>query len=197
MLAEPDSQYDVSREELVDQLADRLWGIFSDIELLYMTFTDAELQSVFNDSERRDGAIRAPVQHVLAFLYLGLQLTDDDVTHRLTSAITEAEAANDRDATVLLDIVTQPFLPPKQRIQALKNGNAEQVSIGALDRLWYDDQVPPEDVVAAFTALYDEELTVEDVETEREGAAMFERMPAPVVTNVEVSKEKPNSTDRS
>lgn len=188
-LTDPENQSETTRDELLDQLRDRLWGVFEDIELLYMTLTEDELRELFGGSDGTQGSIRARSQHALAFLYYGLQLTDDDIAHRITSAIEEAEAANDRDATVTLDIVTQPFLPPEQQIQALKDGNYDQVSAEALDRLWYDERVPPADVVDAFAALGEEELTVEDVAAEREGAAMLERMPAPVITDVEVTSE--------
>lgn len=188
-LTDPENQSETTRDELLDRLRDRLWRVFDDIELLYMTLTEDELQELFGGSDATQGPIRARSQHTFAFLYYGLQLTDDDVAHRITSAIEEAEAANDREAMVTLDIVTQPFLPPEQQIQALKDGNREQVSAGALDRLWYDERVSPTDVVDAFAALGEEELTVEDVMAEREGAAMFERMPAPVITDVEVTSE--------
>lgn len=177
------------RDELINQLKYRIGNVFGDIELLYMTLIKDEFRELFGGSDGTQGAIRARAQHVLAFLYYGLQLTDDDVAHRITSAIKEAEAANDRDATVTLDIVTQPFLPPEQQIQALKDGNYDQVSVGAVNRLWYDERVSPADVVDAFAALGEEELTVEDVVAEREKAAMLERMPAPVITNVKVTSE--------
>lgn len=193
-LTDPENQSETTREELIDRLGDRLWGVFDDIELLYMTLTEDELQELFGGSDSTQGSIRARSQHLFAFLYYGLQLTDDAVAHRITSAIEEAEAANDREARVTLDIVTQPFLPPEQQIQALKDGNHEQVSAEALDRLWYDERVSPADVVDAFAALGEEELTVEDVMAEREGAAMFERMPAPVITDVEVTSEPTEST---
>lgn len=185
VLADSNSQCEDRRDELIGHLRDRIRGAFNDFELLYMVLTEDEVREVFGGSDTTQEAIRARVQHVLAFLYFGLQLTDDDVTHRIISAIKEAEAANDREASVTLDIVTQPFLSPEQQTRALKNGNYEQVSAEALDRLWHDERVSPTDVVAAFAALGEEELTVSDVVAEREGAAMIERMPAPVVTNVE------------
>lgn len=190
-LTDPNSRSDNTRDELITQLRDRIWRAFSDIELLYMVLSENEFQEVFDDSETTPGSIRARAQHVLAFLYYGLQLADDDVAYRITSAIEEAEAANNREATVTLDIITQPFLSPEQQIQALKNGNYDQVSAEALDRLLYNKQVPPTDVVDAFAALGEEDLTVEDVVTEREEAMMLERMPSPVVTNVEVTSEPP------
>ena len=189
LLSDSEIQDGDARSALVNSITERLWRTFDDIELLYMVLSDDELRKIFAGPDERQGSVRARAQHVLAFLYYGLQLADDDVVYRITSAIKEAEAANDRDATVTLDIVTQPFLPPEQQIQALKDGDYDQVSADALDRLWYDERVPPADVVDAFAALGEDELTVEDVMAEREGAAMLERMPAPVITDVEVVSE--------
>jgi hypothetical protein len=189
LLSDPEIQDGDARSALVSSITDRLWRTSDDIELLYMILSDDELREIFAGSDERQASVRARAQHVLAFLYYGLQLADDDVVYRITSAIKEAEAANDRDATVTLDIVTQPFLPPEQQIQALKDGDYDQVSVDALDRLWYDERVPPANIADAFAALGEDELTVEDVMAEREGAAMLERMPAPVITDVEVVSE--------
>jgi hypothetical protein len=189
LLSDPEVQDGEARSALVNSITERLWRTFDDIELLYMVLSDDELREIFAGPDERQGSVRACAQHVLAFFYYGLQLTDDDVVYRITSAIEEAEAANDRDATVTLDIVTQPFLPPEQQIQALKDGDYDQVSVDALDRLWYDERVPPANIADAFAALGEDELTVEDVMAEREGAAMLERMPAPVITDVEVVSE--------
>ena len=194
-LTDPEQQSPHTRDELIDKVADRLWETFGDIELLYIILTEDEFRSAFDDATDTRRCVRARAHHVLAFLYYGLQLTDDDVTYRIASAIEAAEAANDRDATVTLDVVTQPFLPPDQQIEALKNGAYEQVSAAALDQLWYDERVPPSDVVDAFSALGETELTVEDVVAEREGTELVERMPTPVITDVEVNAKAPAEDD--
>ena len=183
VLTDPDS--DASRAKLIDEFSDRIGASFKDIELLYMCLTDDEFRSVFgNDTDTRKH-MRYRAHHVFTFLYYGLQLTGDDVTHRITSAIEAAEAASNRDATATLDIITQPFLPLDQQIDAIQNGAIDQVSLQALDRLWYDDTVPPDDVVDAYAALGEPGLTVEDVQTAREDTQSVERMPAPVITSIE------------
>lgn len=191
LLTDPEKQPDGKREELIDQLGGRLSETFGDLELLYMILTEDEFHTVFGGSDDSQTAIRAQAHHVFTFLYHGLQLTGDDVSYRIASAIEAGEAANDRDATVTLDITTQPFLPPAQQVEALKSGALEQVSLQALDRLWYDDQIPPVDAVDVFAALGEPGLTVEDIEAMREDTEMIERMPAPVITDVEVTSEPP------
>jgi len=196
LLIKPDCQSEKTRDDLVSQLQDRFQRTLNDIKILYMTLTEDEVERLFGVSEGTHGTIRANAQHILAFLYYGLQLTDDDINHRIASAIKQAEAANDRDATVTLDIVTQPFLPPEQLIQTLEDGNFDQVSAEMFDRLWYDDRFSKADVVDVAAALGETELTADDVATAREKTAKFERIPSTVITNVEVASET-SSDDES
>jgi len=187
LLSNSDVQSNKTRDELLTELKYRVWNTFNDIELLYMTLTTDEIEELFGKSDSTYDSTRAHAQHVFAFLYYGLKQTDDNISHRIASAIKEAEAADDCDATVTLDIVTQPFLPPEQLIQVLEDGNFDQVSIGALNRMWHDERFSPVDVVDVFSALGETELTVEDVKEERERTARFERIPSTVITDVEVS----------
>jgi len=196
LLTNPDCQSNKTRDELVNKLQDRFQRTLNDIKILYMTLTEDEVEQLFGVSDGTRDTIRANAQHMWAFLYYGLQKTDDDISHRITSAIKEAEAANDRDATVTLDIVTQPFLPPEQLIQTLEDGNFDQVSAEMLDRFWYDDRFSKADVVDVAAALGETELTADDVATAREKAADFERIPSTVVTNVDVASET-SSEDES
>lgn len=189
LLADPDRRESDARDELVGNLYSRLYETFSELEFLYMVLTDDELQRVFTGPEAMQSSLRSRCQHTLAFLYTGLQSAGDDVTYRLQSAIEDAEAARDHNASVTIDIVTQPLLPPEDVVQALKDGHHDRVSAAEVERVWYDDSIPPADVVAAFTALGVEDLTVEDVRAERAGTAGIERMPAPVVVNVETAVE--------
>jgi len=187
LLTKPDCQSEKTRDELVSQLQDRFRRTLNDIKILYMTLTDDEIKQLFGESDGTQGAIRANGQHVWAFLYYGLQLTDDDINHRIASAIKQAEAANDRDAAVTLDIVTQPFMPPEQFMQTLEGENSDPVSAEMFDRLWYDDRFSKSDVVDIAAAVGERGLTTDDVATAREKAANFERIPSTVITNVEVA----------
>lgn len=195
LLADPEKQPDGKREELISQLGDRLSNTFGDIELLYTVLTEDEIKTLFGGSDDARTTIRAQAHHVFTFLYYGLQQTGDDVRFRIAGAIEAAEAANNRDATVTLDVTTQPFLPPAQQVEALKSGAPEQVSVQALDRLWYDDQVPPADVVDVYAALGEPGLTVEDIVAAREDTVMVERMPAPVITDINVTSGPPVEDD--
>lgn len=176
----------VSREDLIEQLHRRVSATIADFEMLYLTLTDEELRSIFEGRDEGDGgSIRATAQYVLALMYYGLALTGDDVEYRFASAIRQAEADRGMHATVELDVVTEPFLPPDQRIAALLGDSGGRVSLEAFDRLFYDERVSAEELAAVVSAIEDEEVTPEAIRQGREGAMHFERAPATVVTNVE------------
>lgn len=177
----------MSRDDPIEGLRREFAATVADFELLYLTLTDEELQSVFEGHDEGDGvSIRATAQYVLALMYYGLALTGDDVEYRFANAIRQAEADRGMHATVELDVVTEPFLSPDQRIAALLGDGGGRVSLEAFDRLFYDERVSAEELAAVVSAIEDEEVTPEAIRQGREGAMHFERAPATVVTNVEI-----------
>jgi hypothetical protein len=182
-----EAEIPTTREALIQSLRQRFRSILADFELLYVALTDEELTTIFGGDETGDpnrGRIRASAQHSLSLLYLGLVLTDDDVEHRFASAITHAEAARERRATVDLEIITEPFLPPKKRLEALKQGGFQHVSADAFDQLFYDERVPADDVAALVSEIQHEAIDPEVIETERAELAWIERPPPVAVVNV-------------
>lgn len=178
----------VSREDLIEQLHRRVSATIADFELLYLTLTDEELRSIFEGCDGGRGAsMRASAQYVLALMYYGLSLTGDDVEYRVGSAIRQAEADQGMHASVELDVVTEPFLPPAQRIAALQQDEGEggQVSFEAFDRLFYDERVSAEELAAVVSVIEGEEVTSELIRQARDEVMHFERPPTAVVTSVE------------
>lgn len=183
----------VSREEVVERLYDRIPAVVADLELVYLCLTDAELRRVFEECDDGRGAsVRAAAQYVVALMYYGLALTGDDVEYRVASAIRQAEADRGMHASVELDVVTEPFLPPEQRIAALEEDGFARVSFEAFDQLFYDERVSADELAAVISAI-DEEVAAEEIRKEREMMADFERVPTPVVTSVEAES---SSEDR-
>lgn len=175
----------VSRDELVERLYNQIPAVLADLELLYLCLTDEELRRVFEEHDDGQGAsMRSTAQYVVALMYYGLALTGDDVEYRLASAIQQAEADRGMHASVEVDVVTEPFLPPAQRIAALKEDGFARVSFEAFDRLFYDERVSADEFAAVVSAI-DEEITVEEIRKERDLMPDFERIPTPVVTSVE------------
>lgn len=177
----------VSRDDIIEGLHRDFAAAVADFELLYLCLTDEELRSIFGGrDESRGASMRAAAQYVLALMYYGLAVTGDDVEYRVASAIRQAEADRGMHATVELDVVTEPFLPPEQRIAALQEDGFGRVSFEAFDRLLYDERVSDEELAAVVAAIEDEGVTPETIRQERDGVMHLERPPTAVITNVEV-----------
>lgn len=181
---------DDQRSEIVRRLRERLPTTLTDIEILYLYLDDDEFGELFDKDEEIRERMRSLAQYAFAFLYYGLQLNGDDIEYRLSSAIKQAEAAHERNAIVTLNIVTEPFLPPEQRLEALKQDGFNRVSIGAFEHLFYDERVSPESLAEALSISGIEETTPEDLKTEREAAEALLRPPTAVVTNVQIESNE-------
>jgi hypothetical protein len=175
-----------SRADVIEGLCREFAAAVADFELLYLGLTDEELRSVFGErGEGHEASMRAAAQYVLALMYYGLSVTGDDVEYRLASAIRQAEADRGMHATVELDVVTEPFLPPGKRITALQEDGFGRVSFEAFDRLFYDERVSDEEFAAVVSAIEDQEVAPKTIRQERGGVMHFERPPTAVITRVE------------
>lgn len=186
------SNTELDRDELTEQLSERLRVTLADIKTLYLALTDTELQRIFAGCDGDHPSIRATAQYTMALLYYGLTVTGDDIEYRLASAIQQAEADQGQHAKVEIDVVTEPFLPPEQRITALQEDGFERVSFEAFDRLFYDDRIPAEEFATVVSTLLDMDITPEVIRQEREGMKGLERLSTPVLTSVEA---KTNNDD--
>ena len=167
-------------EEIKEEFNDVLQHIMH----LYLYLDDDELSNLFTDNE----GIQMASQYALAFLYLGLKESDAKATYKITSTIKQAEATNQNHAVVDLDITTEPFLPPKRRLEALEQDDLGRISLEALEDLIMSNEIEAEAVVEA---LPDEESAddLEDIIQGREDAEAFERLPVSVVSNAEINIE--------
>lgn len=175
------------RAKVIQHLSEQFRSCLEEAVHLYMYLSDEELESIFTDDELEvDGAVSA--QYMLALLYYGLRMNDENVEYRLTMAIKQAESARRRDASVDLDIITQPFLPPEKRLEAIKQDEG-RVSVESLEQIFYDERFSPEEVADALSEL-DDETTPEDIQEAREETGAIERPPISVVTGVQVGEEQ-------
>lgn len=178
---------DTERDRLLEAVSNRLPDVLVDLMQLYLYLDDDELELVMTGGAESDQSLRAPVQYAYAALYTALQLTGDSPVHRLVSAIKQAEAANQRHAQVDLSITTEPFLPPEDRIAALKRGDGNRISVEALEHLFFDDTTSADAFADALSAFNGEEISPDTIRAEREGAAELARPPVAVVTDVDVA----------
>jgi hypothetical protein len=175
------------RAEVIQHLSEQFRAVLEEAIHLYVYLPDEELESIFTDDESKvDGVISA--QYMFALLYHGLRMNDENLEYRLTVAIEQAESARRRDASVDLDIITQPFLPPEKRLEAIKQDEG-RVSVESLEQIFYDERSSPEEVADALSEL-DDEITPEEIRKEREEMGAIERPPISVVTDVQVSEEQ-------
>jgi hypothetical protein len=177
---------DITRDSLIERLQEQLRVALADFKCLYAGLTDDELAAVAAGSST-DRSLQGPAQHLLAFLYLCLQADGDDVEFRLVSAIKQAEATRGQQATVQLDVITEPFLPPKDRLQALKEDEFQRLSFEGFDQLFYDERVSPEELASVLSAFQTEDVAPETIRREREGLDQIERLPPAVVVGAEQS----------
>jgi hypothetical protein len=101
----------------------------------------------------------------------------------------------DQHASTRVDIVAEPFLPPRERLEAVTSDGIGRVSIDALEQLYYDESVPPE----AFAEIGDDtELfpSAEEIRQMRAEVADLERVPLSVVLDVEVAPADTDGKER-
>jgi hypothetical protein len=175
------------RAEVIQHLSEQFQAVLEEAIHLYVYLPDEELESIFTGDELKVDEVMS-AQYMLALLYHGLRMKDENLEYRLTVAIEQAESARRRDASVDLDIITQPFLPPEKRLEAIKQDEG-RVSVESLEQIFYDERSSPEEVADALSEL-DDEITPEEIRKEREEMGAIERPPISVVTDVQVSEEQ-------
>ena len=176
------------RDSVLEAVSTRLPDALVDLMYLYLYLDDNELETAMIGGEESDQSLRAPAQYAYAALYTVLQLTGDDPEHRLVSAIKQAEASHQRHARVDLSITTEPFLPPEERLAALKRRDNDRVSIEALEHLFFDDTTSADAFADALSVFNGEEISPETIRVEREGTAELARPPVAVLTDLDVTE---------
>lgn len=177
---------DPERDVVLGAVSTRLPDTLRDLIQLYLYLDDDELEAVMTGGEQSEMSLQFPGQYALATLYTALQLTGDDVEHRLVNAIKQAEAAQQRHAHVDLSITTEPFLPPEERLAALKRGDSDRISIEALEDLFFDDTTSAADFADALSVFNGEEVSPDEIREEREATDNFARPPTSIITDVSV-----------
>jgi hypothetical protein len=101
-------------------------------------------------------------------------------------ALRHAYAAINQHASAHLDVVTEPFLPPEKRLEAFETDGLDRVSVDALERLYYDESVPPE----AFEGVdngFELLPSAEEIRQTRADVADVERVPLSVVLDIDIT----------
>jgi hypothetical protein len=176
---------DADRNQLLDELQERLYHALLDVELLYLTLRDEDIEAIFAaEDDYRLSRVRVSCQHALALLFLGMETNGDMTDARITDALAYAGASRNRELTADIDIIRSPMAPVDHRLQRLEKEGLDGLSDVGLETLLYDPDIDPERLAEAFTAA-GLELSTEEARAQ-ESPPRFERLPHTVITSVEV-----------
>jgi hypothetical protein len=155
---EPDAIEDVRSE-----LQSSLYGALRDFRLLWHYMSDADVERAFaNPDDDAQRAIGGGTDAIVALLYLGGLISGDDMPYRIRAGIARAEAARGNRAEVALDVRTSEMLSPRETVEKLEAGKAEEVTYYESERLWLDDEISV-DRLAMRETQFDAGLTLEEV----------------------------------
>jgi hypothetical protein len=174
----------ISAARRYQRIRSRLAAAMVDVEALYCGLRDEDIQAVFDDES--EGVAAAPFHTALVFLFYSMLQTNRQPEIYIERALRHAYAAMDQHASTRVDIVTEPFLPPQQRLAAVAADGISRVSMDALERLYYDESLPPE----AFENVGEgHELlpSAEEIRQMRADVTPLERVPLSVVLDVDVN----------
>jgi hypothetical protein len=204
------------------RIRERIKSGLKDFELLWLCLSDRDLELVFSPEEDGDRQrIRGCSHHAIAFLWLGLWTGSDPYAGRVSDALEQATFSAGWVADAEVNISTEPapegaLLLAKlkhktQRVEdlrgRLKRGDIGESSeaelITELQRessfLYYlfekaliDEDVDAEKLIAAMSHGPDDELTVEDIQKERQGWASSPAVRSVMPVLTDISQGTPN-----
>lgn len=184
LFGELSTEEDNSPEDMYQKIRKRLEVSLIDFKALYCGLRDEDIQAVFNDETGQVTA--APFHDILVLLFYSMLQTDRQPEAHIERALKHAYAATNEHASTQLEVVTEPFLPPVRRLEAVAEDGLSRVSVDALERLYYDESVPPEafeDVGGGSDLL----PSAEEIHQTRVDVADLERVPLSVVLDVNVT----------
>jgi hypothetical protein len=173
-----------TRNAVRERARERMGAALRDLEALYCGLRDDDIEAIFGDETQTCAEVL--FHNSLVLLFYSMIRTNQRLEHRIERAIQHAYATTDQHASTRLDIVTEPFLPPQQRLEAVATDGLDRVSLDALEHLFYDDSVPPE----AFDDVDSGQSIVpsaDEIRQIREETATLERVPLSVVLDVEIT----------
>lgn len=191
------------QESVRANLFESLHKTFAELREIWHYLSDEDLDQFFraaDEAETRN--IRGSTEAIISLLYLGGQFGGDDLSYRIESAISAAEAAQGRRANVHLDIRTSEMLTPSETIEQLEQDNEMAVSYAEWEQLWMAEEISV-DRIAEVEAKSDPENTAEELAAalreERAATTHIARIPTPTVTDIERVDEssKDGSDDNS
>jgi hypothetical protein len=187
-----ETESEAARNVVRERAQERVRATLRDLEALYRGLRDEDIAAMFDDKSERPAQVL--FHNALVFLFYSMIQTNQQLEPCIERAVQHAYAATDHHASIQFDIVTEPFLPPQRRLDAVSTEGFNRVSLDAFERLFYDDSVPPEafDDVASENSIVP---SADEVRQIREETAHLERVPLSFVLDVEVTTVD-SSTER-
>jgi hypothetical protein len=193
LLGDPDAD-EAERDDLRDDLRERLYWALRDFSILYPTLRDEDIDAIFDPAdEHRRSDVRSSIQDALGLLFLGMERSSDMIETRVADAFASAGASLDQNVVVDIDIQREPMAPVEYSLARVERGSIDSLSYHELTRLVRSPEVDAERVVAVCNR-DGLPTTVAEIEEERAlETAPLERPVQTVVTGIEVAEIEPDS----
>lgn len=182
-------------DQLFDELQERLYHALLDVELLYLTLRDEDIEAIFApEDDPRPSGVKVSCQHSLVLLFIGKETNGDMTEARITDALAYAGARRNRELTADIDIILTPIAPVDHHLQRLEEEGLDGLSYVGLETLLYHTDVDAERLAEACTVA-SLELSAEEART-KQSLPRSERLPHTVITNVELREADTSPAER-
>jgi hypothetical protein len=188
LLGDPDAD-EAERDDLRDDLRERLYWALRDFSILYPTLRDEDIDAIFDPAdEHRRSDVRSSIQDALGLLFLGMERSSDMIEMRVADAFASAGASLDQNVVVDIDIQREPMPPVEYSLARAERESIDSLSYHELTRLFRSSEVDAERVVAVCNR-DGLSTTVPEIEEERAlETTPLERPVQTVVTGIEITE---------
>jgi hypothetical protein len=193
LLGDPDAD-EAERDDLRDDLRERLYWALRDLSILYPTLRDEDIDAIFDPAdEYRRSDVRSSIQDALGLLFLGMERSSDMIEMRVADAFASAGASLDQNVVVDIDIQREPMPPVEYSLARAERESIDSLSYHELTRLLRSPEVAAERV-AAVCNRDGLQTTIAEIEEERTlETTPLQRPVQTVVTGVEIAEIDPDS----
>lgn len=184
------------RNDIREDATNRLRETLYDVEVLYLTLRDSDLESVFcPDDEAELSAIRHSTQYALALLVLGMLLNDDMVEMRLSDAIRYGAFSYGEEVTVDLNLRRSPLPSIDQCLDRFEREGLTGETFALFEHHMWESPTDVERLATACELLGLDPITEEEAVEVSTELGFVERQPQSAVTGVSVAESPAQDDD--
>jgi len=208
ILTQADRKFLQGEKELTDQSArntrrrirNRFYHALLDFSVLWTYLEEDDLELIFEaEEDRKRGSVRRTAQDAISLLILGLWENDDFYPDRLVYAIEQAAYAQDRSASIELDIEEEKMGSLDEILRRLLDSGFRHTTYEEFEKAITDPESDPELLYELLSQMdSDLDLTADDLRERQEAQKESEivRRSLPYVISVEPAFETPDSYDQ-